>query len=321
MFKKIHPEALYRPLIRDAWSLVWHNKRLWVFGFFAALISTGGVFDVVFRTFKRVDNTSEFLHSIANGSFAGFELLGFYIQQLSLLPISRISGTITFLALITIILVVFAIYSQKTIIENLKKQKKLDHIFFRVLELAFLTKATFAILMMLSTYVVLSLLDYHNNLEGIIFFLVFLAFFPLVIIVSIISSIALMDIVRKGTHALDAIQNAFKYFVKHWLITFELGVVLFFVVLFFGILTLLGISLLAIPYALLQLFFIWIGWTPVLFFVHFIALITLITVSVLFIGITTTFQYSAWLLFYERAVKKQTAEKMRSKIHRLFHFR
>lgn len=46
-----HP-PLYRTLFRDALSTAWHNPHLWLLGFFAALLQTGGIYDVLLRSFN-----------------------------------------------------------------------------------------------------------------------------------------------------------------------------------------------------------------------------------------------------------------------------
>ena len=46
-----HP-PLYRTLFKEALSTAWHHPRLWLLGFFAALLQTGGIYDVLIRAYN-----------------------------------------------------------------------------------------------------------------------------------------------------------------------------------------------------------------------------------------------------------------------------
>lgn len=46
-----HP-PLYRTLFLEALSTAWHHPHLWLLGFFAALLQTGGIYDVLLRSFN-----------------------------------------------------------------------------------------------------------------------------------------------------------------------------------------------------------------------------------------------------------------------------
>jgi len=58
--------TLYRPFLREAFAITWKRKSLWIFGIFAALISTGGVVDVVWRSLEKVGKTESLLENLAD---------------------------------------------------------------------------------------------------------------------------------------------------------------------------------------------------------------------------------------------------------------
>jgi hypothetical protein len=39
-------EPTYRPILKKAWHIAWRFKYLWFFGLFAALLGTGGMYNV-----------------------------------------------------------------------------------------------------------------------------------------------------------------------------------------------------------------------------------------------------------------------------------
>ena len=49
--------SLYRDILRKAWNLSWNNKKLWVFGFFAAFLQTSTVIEILIVPRRGLKNT------------------------------------------------------------------------------------------------------------------------------------------------------------------------------------------------------------------------------------------------------------------------
>ena len=148
------------------------------------------------------------------------------------------------------------------------------------------------------------------------YFVVFLLFFPCVIIMSIVSALALADMVKAGTHSLQAIENAWRIFTRHALITFELGVLLFFAIFSAGVIAFAIAVAFMFPYSLLQIAAAQFGNPLLTVGLHLFGAFLLLALAAVFLAITTTFQYACWVCLYERATKRVGAGKMRAKLLR-----
>jgi hypothetical protein len=42
-------QSLYRTILTNAWNVAWRTKWLWLFGFFAAFLGSGGNIDIIFN--------------------------------------------------------------------------------------------------------------------------------------------------------------------------------------------------------------------------------------------------------------------------------
>ncbi len=62
-----HP-PLYRTLFREALSTAWHHPRLWVLALFASLLMTGGIYDVLLRSFHALGEDAALLLSGSQSS-------------------------------------------------------------------------------------------------------------------------------------------------------------------------------------------------------------------------------------------------------------
>ncbi|MFC1788145.1 hypothetical protein ACFLZY_02915 [Patescibacteria group bacterium] len=328
MFKK-KPKALYRSLLKDAWRLTWQRKQFWVFGLFAAVISSGGVVDVLFRSFKRIETGRNLFENILNGSFIGYEIFGQYVQQLQLLDVGRVSITAA-LALIIIIGILFAaVVSQGALIIGLSKRQILTlkqawqkglSFFWPIFGLNILIKALSIIMIILSTLPLVLFITRATYQDALLFFALFLIFFPLVIIISIVSMIALIDIIKSKSHALDAIHTGLIYFKRHWLVTFELGVILFFITTIAGFLMFLILLLLSLPYTVLLVLTTITASHTLFILINALAFLLTVILILIFIALAATFQHACWLIFYERAVHKTRSLHLKAKLERLLHW-
>lgn len=82
-----HP-PLYRTLFREALSTAWHHPRLWFLGFFAALLQTGGMYDVLIRSSNSLG--SQAIDQLAGSSGALSQGLFAWAMQ----PMAQIGQTI-----------------------------------------------------------------------------------------------------------------------------------------------------------------------------------------------------------------------------------
>ncbi len=307
------PTALYRRLLIEAARLTWQRKTLWVFGIFAAIISTGGVVDIAFATMKKVKVGGNLLEQLMSSSFFGYEIASQYIHQLVVVGNGRAAGLLTAITLVTLLLLVMAIISQGAIILGMKVKhtpdpheirKETHKHFWDILTIATLTKVTTAILVMLMTLPLLLFYVQTTQYNAIIFFVAMLVFVPAVLIVNIISILALIDVVNKNHSALHAIERAAKMFRKQWIATFEYGLLLFMFSFGAGLVMLLLLSTLSIPYSILYTSALLSGSYTIFLAVNVVSGLVAVLLVMLFGGLITTFQYTAWYLFYKKATHR-----------------
>jgi hypothetical protein len=304
------PTPMYRTLLREAFSLAWERKSLWVFGLFAGLVSTGGLFDAAYRSFRRIEQGSDLLMTVVRGSVPGYDTFGSYVQNLLLLDRARVTATITVAALIVLLLAVTAVLSQGALIAGLLgAANKAPHrhlnegrpFFWRILLLDLAAKAMQLLLIFATTLPLVLFLTRTNVLDGVLYTAVFLVLFPATVIVSLLLALASIDVVKEDAHPVDAIHRALIIFGSHWLVALELGIAVFLVVAAAGFAGLCGIILLSIPYAVLIGLSIYAG-SPFLFsLVSVLAGVLLAVFLFTLAGAVITFQHAVWLKMYERA--------------------
>lgn len=321
------PTVIYRKFLRNAWKQTWQKKSLWVFGIFAALLQGGGIFDAMLKAIRQVEATGSAYESMREGSAFGIAIFGAYIQQIAILDHTRVLITITSIILIGIILVSASVLSQHALIKGLsspsKHPKRLRRHawqgFFDILCINILTKIGFLISSLLTGLTFILFLNASTWIHLVLFYLVFLIFIPLTVIIAAIGILATIDVVKKKTHALQAIEHSITMFKTHWLAALELGMSLF--LIFFAAIVAVGIALfftLLIPW-FIALFALFSGWVGVFLSFNLVAVGLIATTIFFFVGIATTFHYAAWIDFYKRSTHKQHGTQAFAKLIRFFH--
>jgi hypothetical protein len=317
---------LYRPFLREAWNLTWKRKSLWIFGIFAALISTGGVIDVVWRALDKVKRTESLLVDLADSSFIGYDLAASYLGQLALLGPQRSSFIIIAVTLVGILLVITATLSQGALIAGIQKKEPVDPYqlrrearahFWSLFIIAALNKLLMLILIVLMTLPLLLIGVSANTGHGLLFLLLMLLFLPATIILNIVYMFAIIDVVENDTHPLNAIHTGLQLFKKQWLATFEYGALLFFLVFSAGLLFVALSALLLIPLSIAFTATLLTGSFPLFLTFNVVSVCVILAFILTFGGACVTFQYSAWYHFYKHGLHKVHGKKIFSKILRL----
>lgn len=318
--------ALYRKIIQEAWQLTWRRKALWIFGIFAAVISTGGVMDIAMATLKKVEVGGNLLEQLMNSSFIGYQIASQYILQIEHIGTARAAGIITASTLVLLLVIVLAVLSQGALVLGAKNKevpdprtlrKEAHRHFWQLFSIASLTKIANALLVILMTLPLLLFYLETTRYSTAIFFLSMLIFLPAVLIVNIISMLALIDIVVNNRPVILALEHAVKIFSKHWVATIEFSFLLFCVVFGAGILLIALISLLTLPYAIIYSAALLSGSFSIFVAINVFSTLVMMTLILAFGGSMVSFQYTAWYLFYKRASHKTLGVLPFAKIFRL----
>jgi len=309
--------AIYRVLIREAWNITWTRKSLWIFGLFAGLISSGGAIEALLSGSRTIATTGTWLTRTWQVGLTGSTFPTQLIQSLLRFGTMKTTAVLIFLTLLGLFILVFGLTSQATLIRGTKSEKTSEHVLLKLFVLNLLTKVLMGLLTVLATLPTILLLTQQSSFASFLFFIHFLLYIPAVLILHTIFLLAMIDVVLGNHPVLHAIHHAVHIFKKHWLSTLEFACILFSIVLFVGILMVMSLALLSIPYTLLFTSSLLTGSLSLFLFINtFFAIIALLFI-LLCGSIIVTFQYSAWRLFYARAVHRIHGNKTISKFQRL----
>ncbi len=316
---------LYRLLFREAWRLTWQRKSLWIFGIFAALISTGGVIDTVGATLQKIERTESLLKQLMDHSFIGYPLASEYIQQMSLLGTGRVGSLLVVVTVACVTLLVISVLSQGALILGIGSAEREDPsqlrrsavmFFWPLFIVGILNKLMMGVLTLLMILPLWLVAVSGSVAHGLLFFVLMLLFIPASVMVNIVYMFAMIHVVEEKAHPLDAIHLGVQVLKKQWIATIEYGLTLFLLVFGAGLILLLASSLLFIPYTLISPVVLLTGSTSLFIGMNVVFALLIFAIILSFGGASVTFQYSAWYLFYKRALHKTHGKKIFSKLIR-----
>ncbi len=317
--------SVYRPILKIAWQIMWKAKYLWWLGLLAALIGPGNAINIVvdnFSTMSDVNTTLPKLKLLHEGGF--LEGVAGRIKDLFVnLDVYSIILMIILLALFLFILWL-AVASQVGLIQGGYKEYRKQpsdfvtafragkQSFWPALLINILGKALIQGILFL-VGLPLAFLYLYQSGEGwqtVFTILAFIILIPLAVIVSFIIRYALMFLVIKKEKVWLAIASAWKLFIKHWIVSLEMAILLFLVNLAFGIVMILSAIVLALPLSLLLYTFYVLKVGGVIFAGVIITLV-LVAVLMFWLGaLLSVYQSVAWVIIFDRLTESQVYSKL-----------
>lgn len=321
------PAPIYRFLFRDALRLTWERKSLWVFGLFAAILSTGGVFELSWRAFGRVETGADVLTNLANGSFFGYQDFSVWLRQMEAVGAWRLPVMVAVLVVLAVVAVGLSIVSEGALVSAVREDQELapqeslrrgrGHA-WDVFVLNLVVKLTLSVVMLATTLPLVLIRTSTFGGETLLSAVVLAVFLPCVIAIQTIFMFALIGIVREQEHAVTAIRMAAETFWTHLVSCLEFGLAQFLLVFGAFFATIIAFLILLIPFSILLLLSLLTG-LPLLFVLtYFIGSVVAFALFFVAVGSTTVFQYAGWWLFYERAMHRPGRTKLRPKLVRLW---
>lgn len=315
---------IYRPLLADAFRVTWERKSLWVFGLFAAIISSGGVVDVAISGLRQATVSGNLFEQLSERSFIGYAYASQFLIQLQKIDTGQFTLMLIVMTVVGVGLVCAGVISQAALVHGAGEQNKHPHLlrrhvlkhFWDVLFVDLITKVLSILLMVLTTLPVFLYLTQASPFASNILFVHFLIFIPAIIVLHILSMLALVSVVEDSVHTIKAIEKSLTLFKTHWLATVEYGFILFILVFGCGLLFAALLSLLSFPYSALYHLALYSGSIPFFFIMNILFALVVGALLLVFGGIVVTFQYSAWRAFYKRATHRTFGLKPFSKIWR-----
>ncbi|NQU83566.1 MAG: hypothetical protein HQ536_02545 [Parcubacteria group bacterium] len=314
MFNK--KESLYRPILKKALELTWRNKFLWVFGFFATFLGSGGVYDVVIKGWQTVGGKA-IVKNFANFTappFTIFEGTGTSLVNALGTP-GLVAGTALGFILI-IALYVLAIASQGGVvysISEISKRKKVNlregfsktmSKFFHILGLNLGAKIVIFLLLLVVSLPIILLAGQSDILGNVLYFVAFLVSIPLSLIVLFVMLYAVAGILIKKLSLIEALKDGLHILKRHWLISLEMALILLGISFLLG----LGISLVllvaSVPFLVLGIaLFLLVGEVGLTIVVT-LALVIFLAAVVVLGSAFTVFQLTSWTLLYMKLSNK-----------------
>jgi hypothetical protein len=327
--------SLYRKIFKKTLTLTWRNKYLWFFGLFAALLGGVGKYEISMNKLNGdwqdgvFPGVAKFLNS---GALSGLTFSNF-LQAFQQDPLSVVIILVLFLilAILFIFMLWLSVVSQAGLINNsaeaIQSNKKYSSLgikdgvragikyFWPVLGWNLIIKtfiyASFAIILLPIVYL---FVDGGTSLHGIAYVVLFIIFIPVSLVLSLLLKYAVCYVVLQGKSFVDSIQESWRLFVNNWLISLEMGFILFAIQFFLTFALLLLILAIGIPFLFLAILFGGLA-TPVSWVIISVYIFSAIALSILTGAVFTTFQISSWTALFLELTKNKG---ILSKLARLF---
>ncbi len=321
--------SLYRNIFKKALHASWNNKYLWFFGIFATLLGSSGGSEVVLRS-SSGDAGNDFISGFYQYKEAGVFKLQTIENFFNLFRTDFVSMiSLLFLFLLSFALVLFfvwlAVVSQAAIIDGAaesfskKKNKKTikdgvtvgNDKFWPVLGLNIIIKVVMLlVLMVVSQMFILAIVFSSSWLTVLLSVVLFVVFFLFSIFFAMVMKYAIAFVVIKNKKIIDSIKEGWQLFVSNWLVSVEMAISLFFIVILAGIAISLSVLVLIIPFIFLGIVFFELFSFFGLWFVAITGFLILLALIIWAGSFLTVFTTSAWTGLFIELINKRGISKI-----------
>lgn len=320
--------SVYKQVLKSSWQITKHNRWLWFFGLFAALLGNGGIFNILIKNVTSVQNQGGIitdLNSIFTQGAVGALLATAQevfvnlntVSILALLAIALFAIFLLWLAVVTqggLISGSFRLYKQQPTDFKESWERGLSKL-WPVLGLNISTQVvTYVLLLVLGLPFALLYITTQNLVWQWIFLIIsYMIFVPLAIIIASIVQFAVMYVVIKNDNFWLSIKEGWTLFKNNWLVSIEMALILFVINVLAGLGLIIVSMFLMLPFLLLGFIAVYLSIAGLFNFAFMLGIIILITAVSVFGAIFAVFQISAWVILFT----KLTEEKVVPKILRL----
>lgn len=314
----------YRNILKQAWSLTWHNKYLWWLGIFAALLGNGGELEILFNNNGANPGQSIFpgLKRIAS---TGVFKAQTYDNIIDLFRYDTLNMVIVlimslFVLAVFILLVWLVISSQGALVNGaaalLNKRKTALRQNWDAGVLNFWPVLSINILLKIVIYILLALISLPlifwsgNSGSWLLYVLAAIIIIPLAIILSFIAKYSIAYVVINGEKAGEALRRSIKLFKENWLISFEMAVILFFINIIVGLLIVLCILALAAPFLFLGIILFYIFSSLGSYLIAILGFAAFLFIIITGGAALAVFQITVWTSLFLELDKKRGISKL-----------
>lgn len=287
-------ESIYIHATRKAWHFAWSHKVLWIFGAFAAFLGQFGIVEFLGKISIFQDRTDKYFGSIGSvlsqvGNFiinAGNSYESKIILFFLLTLIFCLVSVFIFLAVVSQGLLLYA--ESQSIKKGKYNLAKSWHVgtanFWRLFLLNFFKKIIIAIIAIIISLSALGVLLSPSIPNSIFLTLVFLLMGFIGLVLSFLFFYSAGYLVIEKESISMAVQKAWKMFVRHPLVSFEIGLLVLVLNLFFGLFAALGFILLVLPAVLVWFAIVLASGSQLVLVATFIASVIIFTMYIMVVG-------------------------------------
>ncbi len=307
--------SIYRPILKSTWRILWRAKYLWFFGFLAILVMNSGEVNLIFNNYSELPTQLSFLENLktlyASGSAGS---LG---QALSGLFAGLNWTTVPVLVLFLLVLAFFVWlvnvaegglffgaykeyrrqpcdfnYALKAGVHNFWKV-----LWFNILKNIIIYGSLIVVgLPLFSLYIN----EQSSALQLALILLLFVIFIPLSVVISFLIKYAIIYAVVKKESVSVALSKAWRLFIKNWIVSVEMAIVLFLVSLLVALLTVLAAVVLVLPMGLILYVINLLGVEGVVLTGAILSLIIFLLISFWLGAMLSTFHATAWVILFDK---------------------
>lgn len=331
---------LYRRILSQAWKITWHHKYLWFFGLFAVLFTSGGEYEIFVRIFGG-DTNQPILpgtRQVAEtGIFGpqGMEGISSLIKD-DLLTLIKVGLFLLIILVLFIFLIWLSVISQAALVKNVSSITgkkvvsakagivstravssnfsvsvlKANEKFWPVFGLNVVNKAVIYLAFVLVGLPIILTAGSTGAIVKSLYIIAFIVFVPVALALSFIFKYAIAYVVIKGNKFTQSIKAGWLLFIRNWLVSLEMAFILFFVNFLAGLLIILIVLSLFIPFLFLALVVYQLAATIGFWIIITIAFIALLAVIVLSGAILSTFQISSWTTLFTELLNNGGVSKI-----------
>lgn len=317
--------SIYRPILKIAWQILWRAKYLWFFGLFAVLIGNSGELNLVINNFSSISEGAVSLSGLKElylkGTFGSFSANARVL-------LANFNWAALVLLLILLALAIFVIWlsvvSQAGLINGAYKEyhkqpsdfassfKIGRQNFWRVLGINIIGKfIIYGILLIIGLPLTLMYLRQASETGQLLLILLsFIILIPLAVIISFLVKYAVIFAILKKESVGQAIKSGWQLFIKNWIVSIEMAIILFLVSIAAIIVMILAAIVLTIPLSLLLYIFYALKVQGLLMLVVVLSLALFILLLFWISALLSTYQMISWVLLFDRLTESQVYSKI-----------
>ena len=323
--------ALYRPTLKRAWQTTNKNRALWFFGLLAALLGTGGEYEIMLRLFSNPNSNASdgliigILNSLQAGWQEGLAVGGNFKDNLWTAIVSYPQGLILAALFFLVVLGLslfflwLAVISQIGLIRNadlILKNKKTNvnegidaatKKFWPIFLANLILKLILLILFVIIDWELVALVAL-GRVGNVLYYLSLVLFVIVILSASFFIRYQIFYLVLKKQKFLPALQSGWQLFKNNWLVSLEMALILF------GcyVVALIATSIVALFFGAI-LFVLFIYFSLAFWLAGLVSLISLLLSLVVTFWITAwvnTFSWVAWTILFNRLNGEEATSKI-----------